>query len=370
MADVVSLIADLRVTADIASTELTDTQLQEWVVASLAQHNPSYTLGSLPSAEAPLVKYLTWILVCYWRANKAAKYYSVSGRDGSSNKAEVMRNNLDMAEKLREQYEKLAKQMGVDPAPAIIVSDITKFDPTESAMTPDNAHNPPNTPTLTLTHYDDVGGTVRLSWTKASPASTFIRYRIFYSTTTDEIYDVSTLDEDYGTYSGISPDATLLRTVDDIQRLGTLVENLDPGEDYHFAVMVEDTNGRTAVSPTVSVGPNYPLQNESALTFGEFLLEGVLSASTTFQTGLGYEGTKRLRKATLSVDVAPVTNPLIVIVSIGGASARDLTITLPVGETSVTEDFNETLQDSETFSIKTGATVGSTENATLTLGVQ
>jgi len=250
MASTATMIAALRGNAAVLSTEYADSVLTDWVQAALYQHNRRYTVATLPANEVDAVIFLAWIKLCYARAATASQYFSISGRSGSVNKGEMVGHNLEMLRFLREEYITLCQRIGVNPAPEIIVSDFTILDESQNVMTPTSAHIPPITSVVGTQNY--TGTTLDLYWSEAQPGDTFLRYRVFYGTE-EGLADLATLGDLEAEYPGIDEDkATLLVTYIEKWRVACRVTGLTAGTHYYFIVMVEDINGRFAISDEVS----------------------------------------------------------------------------------------------------------------------
>jgi len=260
-----SLAARLRANASIQVSEYDDTQLETWITDAIHQHNRKYTFQTLPEYEQEAVVYLAWIKTCYARASRASMYYSVGGREGSVNKAEIVSNNIQLVSFLREEYITLCERIGVNPAAEIIVSDVTKFDPSAHMMTPVSAHRPPAASTLYALNF--TGTEVDLTWTEAKPSDTFVRYRLWVGNSPG-LADLTTVGDEDAEYNGVDTSkATLLKTYDDKWRNSCRISGLSTGSAYYFIVVLEDINGRFSVSNEVSTVSVVPVEVVSGFSW-------------------------------------------------------------------------------------------------------
>jgi len=368
MASTTTLVTTLRGNASIEPSEYDDTRLQGWLNDALNQHNHRYTLGTLPTHEIDCVIFLAWIKVCYARASAATLFYSVSGRSGSINKAEIVRNNLDLAQVLREDYISLCQRLGVNPAPEIVVSDVTKMDESLHAMTPVSAHTAPQVSTLSISNH--TGTSVDLAWTEAIPKDTFLRYRLFFGNEAG-LQDMTTLGDLDTTYYGVdNSKAQLLKTYDEIWRTSCRITGLDETLDYYFVLVVEDVNGKFSVSNEVSSGPAIPPEASSSLRYATFLLSGTLRPNVEYVQNISFTDKIKIETLNVQASTAPVDESLVVRVSTeSGGGGESIELELVENDHAATlVDQNVLVPYDKAVFISTGSTVGAAADVQVIIG--
>jgi len=365
MASQSTVISTVRGNADLLVAEYDNDALVGWVNAALYQHNALYTFDTLPTAEVDCVVFLAWIKACYSRASKATQYYSIGGKEGSINKAEIVNNNLSLIPQLREEYVTLCHRLGVDPSPAIIVSDVTKFDVGSHGMTPVGAHMPPKTSVLTATGY--TGTTVDLAWTEAQPKDTFLRYRIFYGTSAG-LQDMTTLGDLNALYYGVSATkATLLKTYDEKWRISARVTGLDAETTYYFVVVLEDVNGRFSVSNEESIGTTTPIDQLSSLRYATFLIPDGLVPLRDYVKNVSFTDKITVESVQVQVTTAPDGEDLVFGVFTEADGGGDgVSIVIPEGSTSNAINGQRLIiPTTEAMFIRTGSTTGAAQDTTV-----
>ena len=122
MAQLADLVATLTDLAIVEPSEFTSTQLGNYILGALQQHNPSLTLATLPVIEEECVVTLAWIKVCLLRASAAAKQGSVHGASGYGQDRDTpYTKNMNMAKMLRERYVMLCEAADVQNSDGQIV---------------------------------------------------------------------------------------------------------------------------------------------------------------------------------------------------------------------------------------------------------
>lgn len=363
-------LSTLRTNACIPSTEYTDTQLNVWLDDALNQHTKVYTFDTLPARQIDAVVLLAWIKVCYARASKASMYFSISGREGSINKAEIVSNNLQLVTQLREEYITLCGRLGISAAPEIVVSDFEIMDESVGAETPTEVHQAPQVPVLVAS--DWAGTTVTLSWGEAVPRNTFSRYEIYFGTESG-LEDRTTLGEDNPVHLGVSATkATFIKSLTSIEKNCISIGDLNPAIDYYFVIVLVDINGRIAVSNEVFCGPSAPVPPPTpALEYLSFFLGGTLTPNTDYISNIAFGHNVAVKSVSINLQTAPSGSPLILSVFAEAAGAgASLDTTVPIASTSGSNTGDFAIITSKALYLRTGATTGGAVGANVVIGYE
>lgn len=360
----------LRTNANILSTEYTDTQLNNWLDDALNQHTKAYTFDTLPARQVDCVVLLAWIKACYARASKASLYFSVSGREGSTNKAEIVSSNLQLVTQLRDEYITLCGRLGISAAPEIIVSDVQILDESLNAETPIEAHEAPQVPVLVASNW--TGTSVTLSWGESVPRNTFSRYEIYYGTEPG-LEDRTTFGEDSVVHLGVSATkAIFIKSLTSIEKTCIGLTDLVALTNYYFVIVLVDINGRISVSNEVSCGPNVPVPPPTpALEYLSFYLGGVLSPNTDYIANVAFGHDIVVKSVAINLQTAPATDPLVlkIFAEEYGAGASLDTI-VAAGSTSGSNTGAFSIITSKALFLRTGATTGSAVGANVVIGYE
>lgn len=360
-----ALLSTLRTDANVSASEYTDSQMGSWLDDALAQHNRTYTWTTLPSTEEEPVRLLAWIQVCRARASKASMYFSVSGEEGSVNKAEILQNNLQMIEQLRRDYLDICGRLGLSGAPEVRVSDLQAVNPVIHGMVPVPVHQAPGTLTLFAENYADT--TIELYWTEATPRSTFVRYRLFMGTVAG-LQDMSTLTSDTPqTYQGVDNDkVTWIGDFTSIEQTRVRITGLTAGVTYYFVVVLEDINSRISVSNEVAT--TEASETPATVQYLTFVLAGTLTINTDYVSGVAFGRAITITSISVSVTTAPSGGACVVRVykAAGGAGAY-LEASVASGANAGSNTGTFEIGAAEALYVRTG-TVNGAVQATVLLG--
>lgn len=246
--------------ATISATEFGDDQAETDVVVdqilddALTAHNPSYTFSTLPTRENYAVLLKAWSMVEWARAGRGdADQYPMNAPQGGGDKSQMMRNHIELAEKLEARYvvecERLGIGLGGDEAAGVSVGTMYRTDPVTDRIVPDVVNPAP--PEVVLVEATGITGTtLDLSWTE-SKITDFNYYKI-YRHTSAGLEDLTTLNTDGSKYLGIIDAATEVDTIYQRYKVNYRVTGLASGTTYYFVVMVGDRNNRVSISNEIS----------------------------------------------------------------------------------------------------------------------
>jgi len=363
-----SLLSTLRSNSAMLSTEYTDTQVNVWLNDALNQHTKTYTWTTLPDREKDAVVLLSWIKVCFARASKASTYFSVSGREGSTNKGEIVAHNLELARTLREEYVLLCGRLGINPAPEIIVSDVSIMDESLHGETMTEANIAPQSTVLTASGW--TGTTVKLSWTEAMPRGSFSRYELYYGTESG-LKDMSTMGDDDAEHLGVGTKATFIRSYTAIERVCTLITDLVAITDYYFVVVLVDVNGRISVSNEVSAGPTEESVPESTTEYMTFFLGGTLTSDTDYISNVVFSADIAISSVSITLTGAPADAACTIsIFKAASGSGDSFDVTIPIGSTSGSNTGSFEITTDDALFLRTGVATGSAVGATVVIGYE
>jgi len=363
-------LTTLRTNASIVSTEYSDTQINVWLDDALHQHTKEFSFDTLPERQNDAIVLLSWIKVCYARASKASLYFSVGGKEGSTNKAEIVSSNLQLVTQLREEYTVLCGRLGINAAPEIIVSDATILDGSVNAETPTEAWAAPDTPVLVASAWD--GTSVTLSWDEAHPRTSFSRYELYYGTEAG-LEDLRTLGEDGIEHLGVSPTkAIYIRALVSIEKVCIGLTDLVAETDYYFVVVIVDINGRIAVSNEVSCGPSAPVPVPTpTLEYLTFFLGGTLTPDTDYIANVVFGNDITIKSVAINVQSAPSGDPLLVkIFSEAGGLGASFDTTVAAGATNGSNTGAFAIPTTKALFLRTGATTGGAVGANAVIGYE
>jgi hypothetical protein len=232
--------------ATLFSSDFLETIINEAIVA----HNAAYVVANLPAREIPLVMLLSRITVCNVRAQKWADDANVSGAGGyGADRNTPYYKNIDLAAKLRKEYELLAAQLGVSIASTevqgqVTVSNLKVLDPVLNARVPLSKNIAP-IPILVLGAVENAAdGTITVTWT-INDFEDFYRYRFALRSYVKGAAAVSVLDPtnclEEATVPGISElasivDATLLQKARSVKLTG-----LNTAANYYSIALIVET---------------------------------------------------------------------------------------------------------------------------------
>ena len=178
----------------VSEVGLDNTLLDSFIAAALSEHNPSYTLATIPDIEEELVLLLAHIRVCIWRANDAARNGNLnsSGSGFGEDRTSPVSSNLKVADRLRLRYDQLCGRMGL-PSTAqqgtVSVSSNLVDDATlNGAMVPLSEAKDPPAPLLLLRAVVADNTKVIASWAMPSEVFDFDAYLLFLLDSGSDIF--------------------------------------------------------------------------------------------------------------------------------------------------------------------------------------
>lgn len=356
-----SVISAVRANAGIATSEYDDTRLGEWADTALKQHNRKYEWATTPAHEFEPVMLLAWIQVCRARAGKATQYFSVNGREGSTNKAEIVNNSISLIRELREEYKTACGRLGINPSPEIIVSDITVMDESSHGLVPITAHTAPQVSTLYISNI--TSSTVDLRWDACRPATSFLRYVLYYGTT-PTLKDDTNIGDTISN-PGVADHAVRLQEFTNITHTAARITGLTEGTAYYFIVVVEDVNALYSISNEVS-NQDESEEAESETHSLQLFLSGTLTSTMEYATALTFAGQSvTITRMLVTVQTPPSTGALqLQLYREANGAGASFEVSVALGQSSGSNSGSFTVESTQALYLRTG-TAGGAAGATV-----
>lgn len=246
------LIQDASITS---SENLVFSQLERIISAAITQHNPAYTVSSLPAEEEEAVLLLAWSAVCYRRAAAFAQERDAKGSNGFEHESNTpYRKNIDLAEKLLKRYEIVVSGMGLArSAKGIVVGTILAKENDFGSLTPLGQANVPML-SLALTVTPEVSPITSavMSWSPVSEDLNDYEVLIFTRTGTDPIFQNWNAESDSG-IPRIADGTTLLATVSDMAIKSLKVTDMNRAVANRFIAVARNRSLKYTYSNEVAV---------------------------------------------------------------------------------------------------------------------
>lgn len=239
-------ISCLREFASVRSNEYTDDELGKWADRALTRLGPCYSFATLKDPEYHAAILLAAITIAEARMQASQRYFSVSSRVGSTNAGERVRNNQDVVNTLRDEFQKYIEDTGIvcGGAETIVVGTFTKYDPRTDFTLPYSLQRGPKQPQLVVSRTG--ADFVDLIWSEDSDDD-FMAYTI-YRSLTPGIADPTRVAASVN--PGVIETAEEIEIIHNRGDTGRRIGELDPTTHF-FVVVVTDGNGRLTVSNEV-----------------------------------------------------------------------------------------------------------------------
>lgn len=191
MATTADLVSKLKLRASIPSTErlspilsAQDDLLAELISEAVKEHNPNYTISSLPAAEESLVLILAHIEVCYIRASMVVNAAPIQSTGNNFTLAidSPFKKNMDLAIKLKNRYDSLVLKLGVTSVVGTVIAQTTVYKKSDRLDILFPLFNVPAAPAATLYAEAINPTTVKIHWDH-TPVDYFSRNFLFWCLT-------------------------------------------------------------------------------------------------------------------------------------------------------------------------------------------
>jgi sulfur carrier protein ThiS len=190
MATISDLVAKLKLRAHIDQSERLSPsgELDDFLSAiindAVGQHNPQYTVPSLPAAEEMLVLLLAQIEICYVRAEQKVNDAPIQAGGGAfvQNQDSPFNKNMKLARELVTRYNELVAKLGVSSGTGVVVVQTSVYKKSDRLDRIFPYFSVPAAPAPILTGEAVDSTTVHLSLVMV-PVEYFYRYYIFWGLT-------------------------------------------------------------------------------------------------------------------------------------------------------------------------------------------
>ena len=254
MAVLATLVASLKEVANVTANDvISDTLAGTFLTQALAQHNPLYSVASLPAREEEAVQILAWIKVCLKRASNVVSQQTAHGPAGFGQDRETpYRKNMDMVAQLQRHYQAVCGRLGLsNDGTGVTVSFLTTLDDRTDAVTPLSLE--PVVGPLVLTVTQSTSNLSIFDFTWNFPAfDNFDSVQLFMvERTVQEVDDTLYQEWNYESDTGIPRllnGATLLVTVSRADQKSVRVTELDITKCHRFLAVLKTRSGHYAYS--------------------------------------------------------------------------------------------------------------------------
>lgn len=294
MASLATLVASLKEVANVTANDvISDTLAGTFLTQALAQHNPLYTVSSLPAREEEAVQILAWIKVCLKRASNVVSQQTAHGPAGFGQDRETpYRKNTDMVGQLQRQYQAVCGRLGLsNDGTGVTVSHLTTLDDRTDAVTPLSLE--PTIGPLVLTVTQSTTNLSIFDFTWDFPTfDNFDSVQLFMveralTETDDALYQEWNYESDTG-IPRLLNGATLLTTITRADQKAVRVTELDFLLRHRFLAVLKTRSGHYAYSEEAYVPGLLEDQGTPAYTWtpiSDMTLGTTLASATTYWSG-------------------------------------------------------------------------------------
>jgi hypothetical protein len=257
MATLESMLATLKEKAVIRTEEsLSDPFLTSLLQEAIIEHNPVYSIASLPTPEVYPVILLAWIKLCHTRASKEVNTSNIKGGGMSAPFSQENKTpydkNMSLAARLREAYNHMMASMGGvvgTDKNTIAVSTIVVQSMITDALTPGFAAPYLPAPVLSKEAVEDEPDSIVLTWTSAN-TSQFMNFILMFSM--NEGIHESWNSRGKNSIPYVSSDSEKIWESSNQNQKTVKIEDLETGDNY-FIVILKSADGRYSYSNEVLV---------------------------------------------------------------------------------------------------------------------
>ena len=296
MAVLATLVASLKEVANVTANDvISDTLAGTFLTQALAQHNPMYSITSLPAREEEVVQILAWIKVCLKRASNVVSQQTAHGPAGFGQDRETpYRKNMDMVAQLQRQYQAVCGRLGLsNDGTGVTTSFLTTLDDRTDAITPLSLEPTVGPLVLTVTQSTTNLSIFDFSWNfpafdNFDSVQLFMVERTLLETD-DALYQEWNYESDTG-IPRLLNGATLLVTISRADQKSVRVTELDFLLRHRFLAVLKTRSGHYAYSEETYVPGLLEEQGTPAYTW-TLVSEDLLLGSPITSTNTYWEGT-------------------------------------------------------------------------------
>lgn len=262
MSTIATLVTRLQDEAGIESSEdFSPDRLTRIVSDAILKHAPQYQNDSLPDEQDEAVVVQAWISVCFIRAGKLANQPDTTGGTAAgANRDSPYYRNMDMVTRLTARYNRIVESLKSPDASGDIQqgSLVVKNRRTQ-------AFEGPIRPAfrISLEKGTVTATSIILRWNSPERAD-FADFYIFTSPEPELHAEWSA--EKVSTVPNINPAATFLIKIGSPNQKSIKLEDLDPGTEYYFLVVMKTLRAHHYYSNELRV---VTLPDDSQLTDGD-----------------------------------------------------------------------------------------------------